>query len=802
MPASTFHKQLKSHFICFKAILLLLFSLNIGILQSQLIISTTQIPDQLVQNILVGTGVTVSNVTFNSPLSAVNIGEFMGGGGTNMGISHGIIMASGDVHNAIGPNDQGGAGNATNTGSDPDLENLIPGYTINDAAVLEFDFVPLSDTIQFRYVFGSEEYPEFVNSSFNDVFGFFVDGPNPAGGNYVKKNIALIPGTNLPVTIDNVNNVTPSYPQYYVDNTNGATIQYDGFTTVLTATVVVIPCETYHMKLAIADAGDQILDSGVFLEANSFSSNAITINTSYSIGNISSIAAEAAIEGCNNAKITFTLLNPVTDSTWIPFSSIFGTATNGVDFPFINDSVLILPGQKIGEIIIAPVQDTIAEPTEYIGIVVPTSACTIDTVIVPIADYTLINTDACNDTLICQGVAFLDTYSTGGRPPYTYSWTPSNYLSNPNIQNPIATPPSSITYYVDVGDSTGCPHAMDSVKIAVDMLPLISFIPDIFKGCGPPLTVTFTDNCSPNVTEYLWQFGDGDLAYVSDPVHTYDSAGVFDVTLTVKTAVGCASTFTNQGLVTVFQEPRVDILTDPPEGCVPLKVDFSISSIDSINYFDWNFDDGTPNDTIENPTHIFTNSGIYNVNLAAGTPDGCYKNFSVPVSVFVEPIAEFIALPDSVSINQPPIHFIDQSTDAAFWYWDFGDGTTSTQQNPKHGFPKVDDYEVLLVVTSAEGCVDSVMYTIPIFDDNLTCPNVITPNGDGINEYFVIENLEYYMERKLQVYNRWGKKVYENNNYMNDWDGQGLADGTYFFVLQYGGRLESGEFKGSLTILR
>jgi gliding motility-associated-like protein len=779
-----------------------LLLLGTGSIKSQLIVSTTQTPDQLVQNVLVGTGVSVSNVTFNSPASAFNIGEFMNGGGTNIGLSKGIIMASGNVNNAIGPNDQTGAGDATNTGTDIDLENLIPGYSINDAAVLEFDFIPLSDTIRFRYVFGSEEYPEFVNSNFNDVFGFFVDGPNPSGGFYVKENIALIPGTTLPVTIDNVNNVTPSFPQYYVDNTNGTTIQYDGFTVVLTASIVVIPCETYHIKLAIADAGDQILDSGVFLEANSFSSNAIVVNTEYTLANVSTIGSNATIEGCNNAKVTFTLLNPVTDSTWIPFDTIYGTAINGVDYPFVNDSVLILPGSNIGEIVISPLMDTINEPLEYVAIVVPTSACTKDTVIVPIANYTPITTVSSPDTTVCQGIAYLFTQPQGGAPPYDYTWSPQNHLSNPYSQNPMATPPGTMTYYVDIGDSTGCPHAMDSIKVTVDLLPLISFLPDMFKGCGPPLTVNFTDNCSPNVNDYIWQFGDGNVSYVSNPTHTYDSAGIYDVTLTVRTSTGCASTFTNPGLITVFQEPRIDILPDPPEGCTPLTVDFDFTTPDSISFFSWDFSDGSDTDSTKTPKHTFTQSGVYDVTLSAGTPDGCFKNFSYPVNVFVEPIAEFSTEPDSASLNMLPILFYDESTDAASWYWDFGDGSTSGQQNPKHGFPHTGDFDVLLVVTSIEGCIDSIVYTIPIFEDILNCPNIITPNGDGVNEKFVIENLEYYMVRKLFVYNRWGKKVYENINYMNDWDGSGLADGTYFFVLEYGGRINSGEFKGSLTILR
>lgn len=128
-----------------------------------------------------------------------------------------------------------------------------------------------SDTLYLKYVFGSEEYPEYVLNLYNDVFGFFVSGPNPLGGDYSQKNIAIVPGSDpeLPVSIDNINNVIPSYPEYYVDNTGGMTIEYDGFTTVLYAKLPIIPGEEYHIKMAIADAGDGILDSGVCLEENS-----------------------------------------------------------------------------------------------------------------------------------------------------------------------------------------------------------------------------------------------------------------------------------------------------------------------------------------------------------------------------------------------------------------------------------------------------------------------------------------------------------------------------------------------------
>lgn len=234
--------------------------------------------DSLVNNVLLSGGVNVSNVLFdgsNAVISCNAIGKFStGSAGTNLGIQSGIIMSTGSVMSAVGPNNLGSTtGTLQNciTYTDATMGNLM-NNDYNDLAVLEFDFVPWSDTLKFRYVFASEEYPEYVGSEYNDAFGFFVTGLNPNGGTYNNKNIALVPGTsNVPITINNVNG--NSYSQYYVDNTNGLTIQYDGFTTVLTATVVLVPYNSYHMKLAIADAGDSSYDSAVFLEANSFSTN-------------------------------------------------------------------------------------------------------------------------------------------------------------------------------------------------------------------------------------------------------------------------------------------------------------------------------------------------------------------------------------------------------------------------------------------------------------------------------------------------------------------------------------------------
>lgn len=235
-------------------------------------------PEEMVEY-LIGPGVFYENVTFQGADSARGI--FINGSSTNIGIETGIFLTSGVGYIIPGPNTTSNAGSSNGLPGHQLLDSIttFPTY---DASVLEFNFTPLNDTVKCNFVFGSEEYNEWVGSAFNDVFGFFVNGSNPAGGQYVDYNIALVPGTDIPITISNVNNgqypwgVVPTGPcvncEYFIDNTGGLTIEYDGFTVVLTLWVLVIPDETYHFTIAIGDAGDQILDSGVLIEGTSFKS--------------------------------------------------------------------------------------------------------------------------------------------------------------------------------------------------------------------------------------------------------------------------------------------------------------------------------------------------------------------------------------------------------------------------------------------------------------------------------------------------------------------------------------------------
>jgi len=225
---------------------------------------------------LLGPGVSVSNITFTG--ANIAAGTFSGGTGI-VGFESGILLSSGSISFVPGPNTQDSVSGVNAGIGDQALNGLIPGYTTYDACVLEFDFTCTgTQIIQFQYVFTSEEYNEWVNTSFNDVFGFFLNGTN----------IALIPGsTGTAVSINNLNCDNPfnppggSYCNLFVNNrcadippgtfpcAGVRNTEMDGLTVVLTATGTLNP-GLNHIKLAIADAGDQVLDSNVFIQGLSF----------------------------------------------------------------------------------------------------------------------------------------------------------------------------------------------------------------------------------------------------------------------------------------------------------------------------------------------------------------------------------------------------------------------------------------------------------------------------------------------------------------------------------------------------
>ncbi|MFN0035885.1 MAG: choice-of-anchor L domain-containing protein [Saprospiraceae bacterium] len=375
-------------------------------------------PQNLISNVFLGDGVQVTNIQFNGDAEAV--GHFSGGT-QSIGIERGILLTTGF---AVSATEDGGiqASDGNSGGSvEPSLEPLV-AEILNDVAVYTITFVPNADTLRFRYCFASEEYPEYACSGFNDVFGFFIQGP----GYPTFTNIARIPGTNLPVTINNIHPFNPDFApcpplnvQYYNDNENSNDQPvYDGFTDVFTAMAVVTPCQPYTIKLAIADVFDAGWDSGVFLEAKSFGTASLLVSTA-------TVSADGTLsEGCAQGSVTFTLPQVRAQNFPIVFN-VFGTATSGLDYQPVPNNLNIPAGQTTLTVPIIAFEDNMAELPESIAISVQVDACRRDTVYLFIRDQ-ILQAPILNDTSVCLAntpVLLNATVPTPVPPPPTFSNT-------------------------------------------------------------------------------------------------------------------------------------------------------------------------------------------------------------------------------------------------------------------------------------------------------------------------------------------------------------------------------------------
>lgn len=256
--------------------------------------------------------------------------------------------------------------------------------------------------------------------------------------------------------------------------------------------------------------------------------------------------------------------------------------------------------------------------------------------------------------------------------------------------------------------------------------------------------------------------------------------------------------------VVVYPKPVINPTEDPTSGCEPKTINFSANT-GALTYL-WHFGDGQTSDSI-NPVHTYNTAGIYPVTLTA-VALGCTLTFNLSdITIYSQPHAEFSWTPNIGTIGVP-VGFTDQTTPQGStytYYWNFNDpNSTDNNQNPSHSFNSVATFNVQLIVVGDHGCTDTIMHAVQIIDDSLIFPNVITPNGDNLNDKLEIKGLlnGAYTDKVLIVYNRWGKKVYESNNYQNDFDGQGLPDGVYYYVFTAKGILKNVQHQSSLEILR
>lgn len=761
---------------------LFLFCLSPLLVKAQLQTNGSSTPAQLVQNTLLGPGVTASNIVWTGDPRAIG---FFNGSASNIGLGSGIIINTGTIHNTttlgmqdgpFGPNNLGGGGLDNNGGSDFQLEAIAGGQTFN-AASIEFDFIPTGDSVSFRYVFASEEYLEFVNAGYNDVFAFFISGPGISG----VQNIARIPGSNIPVAIDNVNASSNSF--YYIDNGDGSSapqnsdptvVQYDGFTKVLEAVSAVQPCQTYHIRIAIADVGDGIYDSGVFLEAASFSSEPqveveATLNHQ-PYGNNTTMA-----EGCTQATVTFTRNGNISSAASYPLI-VSGTATPGTDCDPLPNVVNFPAGASTSTLVIDAYQDAIPEGDETLRMsIVDSGACNVDSssVLLTIRDVAPMSISGQNDTLWCAGSDItINATVSGGLPAYQYNWS-----NGGNSASIIVSPTVTTDYTLTASDNCGNTVSQTFTIVVPPPVPLsLSLTKDTVLSC-PSMPVDLMANVSGGGQPYtyVWSHGPSNAATTVTPSNT--------TTYTVTIIDGCGQTTSDSVTVTIDYNP-ITIETIPDQTICPgepvyLNV-FAQGGRGDYKY-DWNNGESFNQEYLVFPT----TTTVYTVEVSDSC--GTYIVTGV-INVYVEkPDAAFVQSPLAQEVNKP-VRFENLSTGASSYYWDLGNGETGTDTDMMTSYEEEGEYDVMLIAYDDKGCSDTMRITITIYPEfQLYVPNAFTPNGDGKNDAFFAKG-ESVAEYEMIIYDRWGNQLFRTEEVFGEWDGttNGIETplGVYVWVIR------------------
>ncbi|MFN5418272.1 MAG: choice-of-anchor L domain-containing protein [Flavobacteriia bacterium] len=773
---------------------------------AQLTTSGAMSPPNLVQNVLLGTGVQVSNINYTGDIQAIGSFNF---NGANLGLNQGIVITTGTIFNTgdgpQGPNGSGGSGIDNSGGSSAILNGILGSNNTFNAAVLEFDFQAQGDLVSFNYIFGSEEYLEYVNAGFNDVFGLFISGPNPGGGNYVNQNIAKLPNQTI-VSIDNVNDMSNS--AFYVDNGDGSEapfnssaqfIQYDGYTRVLTAASPVQCGQTYHLTIAIADVGDGILDSGIFLEAQSLTSEAptnIDVEISQNFFGDESIIAE----GCTSADFVFSRTN--TDDPINVQILVSGTAQNGADYTnTIPQSLNLAAGQSSASFTFDAIVDGITEGLETIEITfqVPNicNGVSEETFTLQIQDVEPITVSLENDTIFCNSgpTVTLTPVITGGLAPITYSW--STNQTTPSI---TVSPNQTTSYTVTATDF--CLNSTASATAEIYIPPLVPIviqpIASVNQNC-PFIPETFTPVVSGGASQYsyIWLTNNQQIGTASSI--TITPAASASYSLIVFDQCGAADTVDfDYTIQTILLIPSIN---QPTLVCPGDSVLLSASATLGFGayVYSWSHTEESSADVWVNPLETTT----YSVSIS----DAC-QTYSVPISTVVpvrEPLASFSYNSSSLEVNSE-VQFFNTNPNSVSFSWDLGNGETSNLENPGTSYSDLGEYIVTLIAVDDAGCIDTTTRIISI-GSTLYIPNTFTPDGNRHNNEFFAESFNIQII-KFEIFNRWGELIYESyNDNRFRWDGnykgKPCQDGVYTYKIRYR-KPNSEEFikTGHINVLR
>ena len=773
-------------------------------LYAQLQTNNSLNPQGLVQNVLLGNGVTVSNVSYNGSPAA--IAQFTAAN-TTLGINSGIVLTTGTTlpngDGPHGPNDTPGAGVDNNMGGFNLLSQAIQGTQTYNAAILEFDFVPYADTVRFKYVFGSDEYPEFAppnNTTYNDVFGFFISGPGITG----FQNIALLPNGAV-VSINNVNTITN--PFYFVNNGDGNTapynqspqyIQYDGFTKVLEAVSKVQCGQTYHLIIAIADVGDGQWDSGIFLEANSLST-LTPIEIDHTLSQQVFPNPDWMAEGCVSTNVTLTRQANLTQSLTIPVQ-LSGTATSGIDYNGVPASVTFQPGQTTVSFTIQSLTDALLEGLETLTLTFPiTDPCGNVTPLVLdlwIQDNQPMQVTLSSSPPSCPGdPVTINSQISGGVQPYSYLWSTGQTTGSMTF-----TPSTTTTVWLEVTDAcTGIP-AYDTLVVNVPVFAPLSVVvsQDITEICPyVPATIGVQASGGSGQYTYLWSVNSL-LSGTTDSLLVNPGSST---TYLITVSDNCGNSVQDSVIYTILSPPLVLQMNGPFEICPGDSVDLLVTATGGYGtyYYNWSTTATTPGITVAPQV-----STSYFVQVS----DECqtFSTTAVAVVQVVKPLANFYIATQN-PMQGLPVQLTNASFNAWSYAWSFGDGNGSFLVNPTHVYTQPGAYEITLIATDQKGCVDSISKWIEIAPERyIYLPNSFTPDGDGLNEYFYGRFIGL-LSARFYIFNRWGEEIFFSDQLNFVWNGEyegvPVQDGTYSWYLIY--EIEKGiyeDLSGHVNVIR
>lgn len=745
--------------------ILLLIAFLLPILGHSQVVCTSQ-SGQNVQNIIennfIGGGVEISNVRFNGQL-VVNSNQFgtftnADTSGNNVKLSSGLVIVTGDIQDAAAGSY--GVHSSSAIPASDDEQMAIPlrlllnelGFpqSMNDIGVLTFDFVPQGNEVSFKYVFASDEYPGFVNSSFNDAFGFFVTGPladdgispvNVPGYNSISNyNIAIIPDTDpeQPVTINTVNSGTSSganssNSHLHIQLSSGSSInKMQGYTIALeTKSIIVAPCYKYSISIAICNVSDHSYNSGVYLGANSFKTDEVLLNGDPHGPQVNDTLIKAS---CSTTTIRAKLNRPATEYDQYTFQ-VGGDMTEDIDYEPFGSQLTFPEGDSIAEVTIQFKTHTTDIPGDVKTLKIiseNTSPCsTMDTIIIKAIvpedfKFAFVRSDTvyCNDVLPQRELLLAKAINGIGNT--TYLWT------GPDGQ-PIGETPNSDSNYVTITE------------------PIT-------------ITITISDECyrelSKNVS-FRVNTGSTEVTADKDMICEGDS-----IQLSCTNAITCFWT------------------SEPSD----LRL--------------------TQNNTSINPMVMPSDQTTYRVVIS--DQYGCEARGEITITAFPNPDAKMSLNPTNLTYTNSQTRFMNLTSNSHSVFWDMGDGTTNTQENGYHTYPNdiEEEYDVIMVAYNVALCPDTARGQIIVKPDfTIFLPSAFTPGSGDENSIFM-PRTSIPIEYELSIFNRWGESIFNTNEKKEKgWDGK-LKDGSYaqdgnyiWYLLYNDGDGKKQKGKGTITVV-